>query len=131
MAADFSSKHAIVRHRQEDLYMSFVDMRNFLMMIPEDKKNDVKADYDTLTATVQGFTIGVKVSTRNPYHLIELVDNGAPFKFTLSLHFDSTGTPGETEFYIEVDAQLNLLMKKMMGGKIQEALDSIVDAMAR
>ena len=131
MAADFKSKHAVVRHRQEELYMTFVDMRNFLMMVPESSKDDVKADYDTLTATVQGFTIGVKVTSRNPYTLIEMSDNGAPFRFTLSLHFDDTGAPGETEFYIEVSADLNLLMKKMLGSKIQEALDNIVDSMAR
>ena len=131
MAADFKSKHAVVRHRQEELYMTFVDMRNFLMMVPESSKDDVKADYDTLTATVQGFTIGVKVTSRNPYTLIEMSDNGAPFRFILSLHFDDTGAPGETEFYIEVSADLNLLMKKMLGSKIQEALDNIVDSMAR
>ena len=75
---EIESKHGIVSRQPYELYMSFVDMRNFLQMLPEDKKQDVQADYDTITATVQGFNIGVKVHERVPYSRIELVDYGAP-----------------------------------------------------
>jgi len=57
-ATQFKSKHGIVSRPREELYMSFVDMRNFVNMLPEDKKQGVTADYDTISATVQGMTIG-------------------------------------------------------------------------
>ena len=72
---EIESKHGIVSRQPYELYMSFVDMRNFLQMLPEDKKQDVQADYDTITATVQGFNIGVKVHERVPYSRIELVES--------------------------------------------------------
>ena len=129
MSAQYSSKHGIVSRPQAELYMGFTDMRNFVAMLPEDKKQGVTADYDTISATVQGFTIGVKVTRREPDQYIELQDNGAPFSFMVSLHFDQTEDPGRTDFHIDLLADLNIMMKMMIGSKLQEALDKVVDGM--
>ena len=102
---EIESKHGIVSHQPYELYMSFVDMRNFLAMLPADKKEGVQADYDTITATVQGFIIGVKVHERVPYSRIELVDYGAPFAFHIELHFDAAkDDPYKTDFWIKPTA---------------------------
>lgn len=127
--AQFRSKHGTVSRSQEELYMAFVDMRNFAAMIPEDKKPLVSADYDTISAIVQNFTVSVRVSGRVPYSLIQLQDLDAPFHFGISIHFDCTGTPGKTDFSIEVDADLNMMMKMMLGSRISDALDRIVDGL--
>ena len=129
MSAQYSSKHGIVPRPQAELYMAFTDMRSFLAMLPEDKKEGVTADFDTISATVQGFTIGVKVTRREPYNYIELQDNGAPFHFMVSLHFDQADDPGKTDFHIDLLADLNLMMKMMLGGKIKSGLDKVVDGL--
>ena len=127
---EIESKHGTVSRQPYELYMSFVDMRNFLMMLPEDKREAVQADYDTLTATVQGFNIGVKVHERVPYSRIELVDYGAPFAFHIELHFDaSPSEPYKTDFWIKLEADLNLMMKMMLGSKIKDGLNKIVDGL--
>lgn len=126
---NIESKHGIVSRQPYELYMSFTDLQNFAKMLPEDKREMVEATYDTLQATVQGFNIGVKVHQRVPYSRIELVDYGAPFAFQVEFHFDPTGVQGQTEFYIEVQAELNLMMKMMIGGKVREGLDKIVDSL--
>ena len=128
---EIQSKHGVVSRQPYELYMAMTDLRNFAGMLPEDKRDMVKADYDTLSATVQGFQIGVKVHDRVPYSRLELVDWGAPFAFHIALHFDpATEDPYRTDFWIEVQADLNLMMKMMLGGKIREALDKIVDGLA-
>ncbi len=129
MGAQFKSKHGIVSTQPAALFMSFTDMRNFVNMLPEDKKKDVSADFDSLHAKVQGFDIGVKVTRREAYSLIEIQDDGAPFHFVLTLHFDPAQDGAKTDFYIVADADLNLMMKMMLGGKITEALDKIVDSL--
>ena len=129
MTSKFDSKHGIVSRPPFDLYMAFTDMRNFQQMLPEDKREGVTADFDTLQANVQGYSIGVKVYERQPYSKITLVDYGAPFGFQVDIHFDPTGVQGQTEFYIEAQAELNLMMKMMIGGKVREALDKIVDSL--
>ena len=126
---EYNSKHGQVRKSPIELYMMFVDMRNFVMMLPEDKKEMVKADYDSILVSVQGYEIGAKVLTRTPYSHIELVDYGAPFAFKLSLNFDATFNPGVTDFSIKLEADLNFMMKMMIGGKIQEGMDKIVDGL--
>lgn len=128
---EYNSKHAVVKRAPYELYMAFVDMRNFVQFLPEDKKQDVTADFDTLTATVQGFSIGVKVHERVPYSMISVVDYGAPFAFKIDFHVDSNnGAQNETDFYIDVEADLNFMMKTLLGSKIKDGLNKIVDSLA-
>lgn len=125
----YKSKKAVVSKAPYELYMAFVDMRNFIQFLPEDKKADVKADYDSVQAMVQGFSIGVKVTDRVPYSKIEFADNGAPFQFKLTMHFEPAGDPYKTDFHIDLDADLNFMMKTLLGSKIQGALDKVVDSL--
>lgn len=129
MSAHYSSKHGIVSRQQGELYMAFTDMRNFVNMLPEDKRQGITADFDTIHANIQGFSVGVRVTRREPYCYIGMQDDGAPFNFGIDLHFDVAPDPLRTEFYIEVTADLNLMMKMMIGGKIKDALDKIVDGL--
>ena len=125
----YSSKRAVVSKAPYELYMAFVDMRNFMQFLPEDKKEGVVADYDSIKATVQGFTIGVKVVDRVPYSKIEFADDGAPFQFKLTMLFDAASDPYKTDFQIKLDADLNFMMKMLIGSKIQGALDKVVDSL--
>lgn len=130
MAVEIKSKSAVVSKAPYELYMAFVDMRNFVQFLPEDKKQGVTADYDTLHAEVQGFSIGVKVTDRIPYSRLEYADDGAPFRFKLSMLFDPAGAdPCRTQFQIVLDAELNFMMKTLLGGKLKDALDKVVDAL--
>lgn len=127
--AEFKSKRAVVSKAPYELYMLFVDMRHFVQLLPEDKKAGVTADYDSISAEVQGFNIGIRVKDRTPYSKIEYMDDGAPFRFRVILHFDAASDPYKTDFNIEVDAELNFMMKTFLGGKIKDALDKIVDSL--
>ena len=127
---EIKSKRAIVSKAPYELYMAFVDMRNFVQFIPEDKKGDVTADFDSIHATVQGFNVGVKVTQRTPYSRIEFADDGAPFQFKLAMHFDAASAdPYKTDFQIVLEAELNFMMKTLLGGKLKEALDKVVDGL--
>ena len=101
-------------------------------MVPEDKVSEyrLEADYDSVHAVVQGFNVGVKAVGREPYSRIDFADDGAPFNFNISVHFDPVdGQPGKTDFYVEVSADLNFMMKMMLSSRIQEALDRMVDGL--
>lgn len=126
---EINSKRAVVSKAPYELYMLFVDMRNFVQMLPEDKKEGIEADFDSLHATVQGFSIGVKVLDRVPYSKVVYEDDGAPFKFNLTLHFDPASDPYKTDFQICLDADLNFMMKTLLGSKLKEGLDKIVDGL--
>lgn len=127
MAAHYESKHGLVAIPAEQLYMGFTDLRNFTGYVPEQYRDAVSADFDTMKFTARGFTIAVRVVDRQPYNLIRLQDDDAPFHFSISLHFEQAS--GGTDFFIEVDADLNLMMKAMLGGKIKDGLDRAVDGL--
>ncbi len=131
MNTDIHSKHGIVATSTAEIYMRFVDMRNFAQLVPESYKNDVRADYDSLHAVVQGFDIGVKVTERVPYSRLAFADDGAPFQFAITVHFDEVaGEPDKTDFSVDVAAELNFLMKTMLVSRIKEGLDKMVDGLA-
>ena len=48
--AEFRSKKAVVSKAPYELYMAFVDMRNFVQFLPEDKKADVCANRYSIVA---------------------------------------------------------------------------------
>lgn len=124
----YKSKHGTVSKSPMELYMGFADMRNFVQMLPEDKRQGITADYDTIKAEIQGFAIGVKVAERCPYSRIVLEGDGAPFGFSITLNFGDMGGV-KTDFSIEAEADLNFMMKMMIGDKIQKGLDKIVDGL--
>lgn len=128
MSAEYNSKHGLVSRPPYELFMAFTDMRNFRQMLPEDKRETVNATFDTIEASVNGFRIGVKVVDRVPYSRLELEDDNAPFHFGVSIHFDEA-PEGKTDFSIDLHAELNFMMKAMLGGKIKEALDKVVDGL--
>ena len=127
---EYKSKHGVVKTPPYQLYMSFVDMRNFAQMLPEDKRESVQADYDTIRINLQGYELGLKVYERVPYSKISVIDNGAAFGFKVDFCFDSNnGDPYSTDFHIDVEADLNFMMKMMIGSKIQQGLDKVVKSM--
>ena len=127
---EIKSKRAIVSKAPYELYMAFVDMRNFVQFVPEDRRGEVTADFDSVHAVVQGFNVGVKVVQRVPYSRIEFADDGAPFQFRLTMHFDAASSdPYRTDFQIVLDAELNFMMKTLLGGKLKDALDKVVDGL--
>ena len=129
MSVQIKSKTAVVSKAPYELYMVFTDMSNFVRFLPEEKKADVTADYDSLHAVVQGFNIGVRITDRVPYSRIDFADDGAPFEFRLVMHFDAANDPYKTDFQICLDAELNFMMKTLLGGKLKEALDKVVDGL--
>ena len=110
--------------------MVFTDLRYFAQMVPADTvKAEFEADFDHLTATVQGFRIGVRVDERQPYRLIRLGSSESPVEFVGVLHFEPSLIPGRTDFWVDLDANLNFMMKTMLGNKLQQAIDKLVDGL--
>ena len=130
MTAHYTSKHGQVAKRPEELFMAFTDLRNFAQMVPADKvQAEITADFDTLSVLVQGFRIGVRVDERQPYRLIRLGSTESPVEFVGVLHFEPSAIPGRTDFWVDLDANINFMMKTMLGNRIQQAIDKLVDGL--
>ena len=109
--------------------MAFADPRTLVQMLPEDKKKGIEATYDGITANVSGFSAVVKVTERTPYSRICYSGNAAGTEFCLTAVFGDMGGSGKTDFSLELAAELNFMMKMMVGDKIEKGLDKVVDSL--
>ena len=127
MAAQYSSKHGLVKCPCEMMYMNFTDLRNFKNMLPQNVEDiSIEAEFDQIKVSAKGMGFGVRVQQREPFSKIALESFDSPFNFAIQLYFDKQDALF-TDFHIEVQAELNGIMKMMLGNKITEALNKVVD----
>lgn len=112
------------------LYTAFADMRNFLAAVPPDKKESIVATEDTIEGEVKGMRMGLKVAQRYPFSSILFEQFGnSPFPFNIAIFFDAIDVQ-KTNFHIELDAELPFMVKMMLGGKLQDAINQITDQLS-
>ncbi len=132
-----TSKAVLVDRQPVVLYSSLEDLGALVANLPEDKRRSISATADTISASVQGFNLGVRVADRTPFSSVTFRQiDGSPVEFSLKAVFDSVDDPSnpdadcKTNFHIELAAQLGGMLKMMLGGKLQKALDGIAQMIA-
>ena len=109
------------------IFPIFSDLRNFAANLPEDKKKDIVFDQDSIVGKVQGFELGVKIDERHPFSYIRLIEAGStPIRFNIWLNFKPSDTGG-THFQIVAEIEMNMMIKMMVGNKLQDAVNQITD----
>ena len=132
MLREVTGKTVTLNRQPIVLYSSFTYLTSLTAAIPDDKRSMLSVTPDTITANVQGFQLGVHIANRVPFSRIEFEHYGqSPFPFYFTMHFDSSNIQeGMTDFHIELKAELNTMMNMMLGGRMQELVDHITDAVA-
>jgi hypothetical protein len=126
-------KRVVVKQSANVLFAFFSDLTNLVKNIPDDLKtqSELSATSDTLMAKVKGFSIGLKVEERILYKSVKYIQNGnSPFPFAILVNMNSIGE-AETDFQLEMEAELPMMIKMMIGGKLQEFVDKITDEIER
>lgn len=120
-------KEVLIKRTPMVLFSMFNDMSRLVMSLPEQYRNEVRADHDSIKVDHKGIHLGLVVDRREPFSLVALKDDGESFlPFYLSFHMIPVGMDS-TLFHIELKMELNVMMKMMIGGKLQETVDSITD----
>lgn len=128
--AEYKSKTVIVQAPAMHIFNRLTDLRGLVAALPQEKQKDIILEGDTLRATAAGFAIAVAITEKIPFSRITYADVQAPFHFTVNVCLDSCEIITQTSLCIIVNAELNFMMKTLLGGKIKEGLDSIVDVIA-
>ena len=130
-------KTVLIDRQPAVLYSALGDLSALVANLPEDKKAMVTATEDTISASVQGMSFGMKVAERVPFSRVSFTQtDGTPFDFSIKAFFDEVEDPSQpeadvkTNFHIELDAQLGFMMKMMLGGKLQSLVDKLTDTLA-
>ena len=120
-----------VNQPAERVFAAFSDLSKFTEKLPEEHRDKVRADVDTLVVMVQGIELGIRVVERTPCTGVRFEHYGAQtlFPFTIWIHIGEVGANAST-LQIELHAELNMMMKMMLGPKLQEGVDQITDQLA-
>lgn len=112
------------------LFNAFSDLRNFAMAIPPDKKEGLTITVDSIEGIVNGMNVGVKIANKVPFSSISFELYGQlPFECASTIYLKDIA-PQKTEFQIVLNAELNYMVKLMIGGKLQGVVDTITDQIA-
>lgn len=88
-----------------------------------------QATEDTCSFKVKGFTVRLKMAERVAPKHVKITGDGVPmdFAFWVQLHAVSEC---DTRLRLVLHAELNMMMRMMIGSKLQQALDQIADGIA-
>jgi len=115
----------------ERVFSAFSNLSNLIQKLPDEHRDKVHADADTLVVQAQGLELGIRVVERTPFSVLRFEQYGAQtlFPFTIWLHIGE-GEPDASTLQIELHAELNMMMKMMLGAKLQEGIDKVTEQLA-
>lgn len=124
-----SKQHQVLRPA-EQIYALISRFDNLTPALA-DKVEEWQADEDTCSFKAKGFTVKLRMEDRaEPRHVKIVGDGGVPmdFAFWIQLHKVSDA---DTRLRLVLHAELNMMMKMMIGGKIQGVLDQVAEGLAK
>lgn len=125
--------------KQQQIFKSaariFPFISRFDMLTPalQDKVEEWSATEDTCSFKVKGFTVALRIVERVENKHIKIAGDdgvGVPvdFSFWIQLHEVSES---DTRIRMVLHAELNMMMRMMVGSKIQGGLDKAVEGLAQ
>ena len=125
----YESKQQQIRRTAEQIYSALSSFNNFTPIIQE-RVEEWSANDDVCSFKVKGMPVRLKMVEREPNKTIKIQgDDGTPIDFTFWLQLKEVA-PYDTRMRIVVHAELNMMMRMMIGKKLQGGLDQAVEAMA-
>ena len=125
----YESKQQQIRRSAEQIYSALSSFNNFTPMLA-DKVEEWQATDDECSFKVKGMKMALRIVDREPNKTIKI--QGAesnPMDFTFWLQLKEVA-PYDTRMRIVVHAELNMMMRMMIGKKLQGAVDQMAEAIA-
>ncbi len=97
-----------------------------------DKVEEWEASEDRCSFKAKGFTVKLKMEERESPKYIKVVpdgEGGVPIDFAFWIQLQSVA-PYDTRFRLVLKVELNMMMKMMIGGKLQGAIDQVAEQIA-
>ncbi len=125
----YESKQQQIRRSAEQIYTALASFSNFTPMLA-DRVEEWQATDDECSFKVKGMKMALRIVDREQNKTIKI--QGAesnPMDFTFWLQLKEVA-PYDTRMRIVVHAELNMMMRMIIGKKIQGAVDQMAEAIA-
>lgn len=128
---EYTSKQQRILRPAEQIY-TLVSRFDNLTPALADKVEEWEATEDRCSFKAKGFTVRLRMEERVAFKHVKITgdDGGVPvdFAFWIQLHKVSDT---DTRLRLVLHIELNMMMKMMIGGKLQDALDRIAEGIAK
>ena len=118
-------------HHPAALIFPIISRLDLLSPAMKDRVEEWEATEDECSFKVKGFKVSLRIAERveNKHVKIVAAEGGVPidFSFWIQLH---QVDERDTRVRMVLHAELNMMMKMMIGGKIQSGLDQAVEGLA-
>lgn len=138
MLEKYESKQQQIHKPGEMIYGVLADFNNFTPIIA-DKVDDWTVDGDECRFKVKGMSMTLRMTEKIPGQLIKIeASDSSPFGFTFWLQMKEVGRNADSDFSgvpdtrirLVLHAEMNMMIKMMVGKKIQPGLDQMAEQLA-
>ena len=136
--AQFESNIKYVPYSQEQVYNKLEDLNNLATLKERfeqvrekvgDKIQDMSFDRDSLTLTVQGMNVTLRIIEREPCKCIKFEGDKSPIPVNLWIQVLPV-TSEQAKLKVTIRAEVNMFMKAMVTKPLQEGVEKIADMLA-
>ncbi len=125
-----SKQHQILLPAEQIFFL----ISNFENLTPAvgDKVEEWSATADRCSFKAKGFTVKLAMEERVSPKYVKIVpdgDGGVPMDFAFWIQLHSVA-PYDTRFRLVLQVELNMMMKMMIGSKLQDAIDQVAEQIA-
>ena len=134
----FESNVKFVPYSQERVYGKLEDLNNLALLKERleqmreklgDKIQDVTFDRDSLTLTVQGMNVTLRIIEREPCKCIKFEGEKSPIPMNLWIQILPV-SEDQAKMKVTVRAEVNMFMKAMVSKPLQEGVEKLADMLA-
>ena len=126
----YESKQQQINH-PASLIFPIISRMDFLTPAMQDKVEEWQATPDTCSFKVKGFKVSLRIADKVENKHVKIVadEGGLPIDFTFWIQLHEVSSI-DTRVRMVLHAELNMMMKMMVGSKLQEGLDKAVEGLA-
>lgn len=127
---EYISKQQQIRQPIELIYTAISRFDNLTPAL-KDRVEEWQADEESCSFKAKGFNVKLRMEEREENKHVKIVgDGGIPIDFALWVQLHKVDTY-DTRMRIVLHIELNMMMKMMIGSKLQEAVDQIAENLAK
>ncbi len=128
---EYISKQQQIRRPAEQIYEAVSRFDNLTPALA-DKVEEWEATEDRCSFKAKGFSIKLRMEERIAAKQVKIVgdDGGVPVDFAFWIQFQEVA-PDDTRIRLVLHIELNMMLKMMVGNKLQGALDKIAEGIAQ
>ncbi|MEG1622587.1 MAG: SRPBCC domain-containing protein [Alistipes sp.] len=126
----YTSQQHQIFHSAEQIFALLSRFDNLTPALA-DKVEEWTATEDTCSFKAKGFTVKLRMTEKIAPKSIKIEgDGGVPMDFAFWIQLQSV-SEHDTRMRLVLHVELNMMMKMMVGGKLQGAVDQIAEGIAK